>query len=590
METQPTATETDVPHNSEHSFEFKKNKNSSDDDSSDGSFSLGGSFGYDLGEEIIPLKKEDGASNSERRTMPAKSASLRSLTEQLSKEGTVPLSPPPKKKTLGRGMLSSPYNSPGSLGGRRTVGRNSSGPLLGGSSHGLPRSPGALLGGSSHGKPRASAGVLGGSLHGRSRTSSRSSSPGPLGGRIRPRSKSPGQLSGSNHGRIRSTSPGPLLGGSARARSRSPGALLGTRNRSFRAPRRSSLKMVKGQLELVSILRRGKFSQVAPPPEERVRERSVSPDPSVDDSTTGSISISRRVSLRRRRVQFILNDDTDIASYATEESMQFGDLGFEDSGEFEGEHGGGIGVEYGQRSMRGDLPFVEVMDLDGYGSLSLNDTSEHDYVLNRFNGYGELNLNDTSDHGLMNRFNGSTIHEELGASSAAFSFGSALSDEELKSIEEFGSESGSPLPTKKDIIPIADLNEPSCRPKDLSSISRPRHPSPPPAQSSFSSLLSEDSANEEKTEGETPRIDNRRKGSSESSLDLSSMKLTEKSESETKPGKDVSSATSSESPTGVAELEQDDTMNDEAETDDDDHQQESLENPAIVSKLVPPIG
>ena len=561
MKEQVTATETPTPDN-ELSNGVQKSESAFD--GSGGSISLesSASFEFDLGEETIPLKSADESIKCEPEArMPANKMmlsgnSLRSVTEQLSqpgREGTLPLSPGPKKRSLvGK---SSPFNSPGSLAAgdfqRRTLGRNSSTGILGnGSSHGRPRSPGPL-GGSSHGRPRPrSPGPLGGSLHGKSR-GPRSRSPGPLGGslhgKLHPRSSSPGPLSGSNHGRIRSTSPGPLVAG-ARARSRSPGALLG-RSRSFRLQRRQSIKSskFKGPIEPVSILRRGKFSQCTQP--EAPHECSTSPVPSTSsdcDSPNDSFNFRRRISLprpRRRRVSFWFHDEGSIASsFAAEESIQFGELGFEDSGEFECDGG----HEYGQRSMKGELPFIEVMDLAGYGELGLNDEDEY----------------------LMNRFNGSTIQEEAGASSGAAveSLSSELSDEELKSFAELAPVSKPPKP--RGFFPIPDLDASSHHSSKCQT--RPPTPPPTPAQASFSSLLSDDSFHDENPEDHTPRVDNVRKGGSESSLDLSSMKLSVASASETSSGKDLSvaSETSSESPTGVAEFDRDEA----AEPDDGDKQ------------------
>lgn len=157
----------------------------------------------------------------------------------------------------------------------------------------------------------------------------------------------------------------------------------------------------------VSILRCGKFSglSVVSTPQ---------PSPlSPPQSPTGNSSHHRkRISaVGGRRVTFWLADEQSLAcSFATEESMQFGDLGLDDSGDGLGED-----HEYGQRTLRGELPFIEVMDYEN-GEYELKDN------------------NDDEDDYLIKRFNGSTIHEELGASFGEGNFGtsftSLLSDDD----------------------------------------------------------------------------------------------------------------------------------------------------------------
>eukprot|EP00429_Kryptoperidinium_foliaceum_P026151 CAMPEP_0176136114 /NCGR_PEP_ID=MMETSP0120_2-20121206/69068_1 /TAXON_ID=160619 /ORGANISM="Kryptoperidinium foliaceum, Strain CCMP 1326" /LENGTH=461 /DNA_ID=CAMNT_0017471869 /DNA_START=92 /DNA_END=1475 /DNA_ORIENTATION=- len=370
------------------------------------------SFGYDLVESTLPLKGtiEEPMAEIPRPTFKS-SNSLRNLTEQLSKEGKggkLPLSPVVKRESL-----KSPFNSPGILGNRVPPTRVSSGGLIGGSLHRRmmrSNSPGGL-GGSLHGAPRAGlmgarSQSLGGSLHGMPRSRRRSTSPIPRGslmggkphalspppgaslngsrhGQIRPRSKSPGPLSGgSSHG-LRSRSPGPLMGTGTRSRSKSPGALAGVSRRSLRTQQRLSFQN-KVPSAPVSILRKGKFSQPIREPEVSTHTgrsmhsfASLASLPDGGSPPGNSLRRSRRSLLipKTKRVSFWFHDEPSVApSYETEDSMQFGDLGFDSSGDvsIEGDRG------YGQRSMRGEMAFIEVMDLDGAHSLH-RDEEEDEY-------------------------------------------------------------------------------------------------------------------------------------------------------------------------------------------------------------------
>jgi hypothetical protein len=340
---------------------------------------------------------------------------------------------------------------------------------------------------------------------------------------------------------------------------------------------------------LAGILRRGKFSQ------DKETEKAPIPTISPCESPSGH---SGRVSLSRRvkQVRFWFHDEASIAdTYATEGSMQFGDLGLNDSSEeFFHDHED----SFGQGSMKGELPFIEVMDFDGCG-------------------YGERGLNNCDrddDDYLVNKFNASTIHEEMGASFGSFgegfaSFSSLLSeDEPLEIIEE--NKEGSPGSHTGDgfrCIPDLDDDsanhdskfEDSCRYSKEQEESPKRRimrqPTPPPApfdQSTVSSFLPEDSTpglSLSPAQKPTPRIGNHKRASqniSDSSLDLSSRRQSESSSLKAPQGKDVSVAsdTSSESPTGVTELQRDD----EGDTDeDDDDTKEASNRSNLVSTLVP---
>jgi hypothetical protein len=120
-----------------------------------------------------------------------------------------------------------------------------------------------------------------------------------------------------------------------------------------------------------------------------------------------------------KRVHFWFQDEPSVApSYGTEDSIQFGDLGFDDSGDLSEQ-------EVGGRSMRGEMSFIEVMGLEGEEGLNDED--------------------DDCDY-LADRFNGSTIHEEFGASLGG-GFNSSLrslltedsAEDGLSAIEEKGS-------------------------------------------------------------------------------------------------------------------------------------------------------
>lgn len=441
-------------------------------DGFDSSGSSMASFQYDLGETLIPLKQQHEIPN---RFLPdgvegiiiprptfTTNNSLRNLTEQLTKEGKeggkLPLSPVSKRKSL-MGFGNSPYNSPGTLRGRSpgALGGSLHGmsrrgsrspvntPLTGGSLHGRPRlmspSGGSLRGGSLH-RRRASSPCPAGSLHGSSppKASSNKDLSPPSGqivgsatsmmlanssnirGSFRSRSKSPcGPLTGGSAHGIRAPIGGPSPSGrSFRGRSKSPGTLAAGR-RSMRSQRRLS---VKGRITgpPVSILRKGRFNleNIRHAKEEQVQQqltqehsmrslmsRSEHGSP-MGNLANQSMRSSRRLS-RVRRVHFWFQDEPSIApSYETEDSIQFGDLGFEDSGERSIEQTGG-------RSMRGEMSFIEVMGMDGEQGLNDEDDNEDcDY--------------------LVNRFNGSVIHEEFGASFGAnnfsSSFGSLLSDDD----------------------------------------------------------------------------------------------------------------------------------------------------------------
>ncbi len=563
-----------------------------DDDSvSQGSFALDE---FDLGECVVPLKTNEP---------PKTNNTLRNVTEH--HDGPLPPSPALiKKKNMAR--LASPMNSPGSrstnLGGRRAL-RSSQGSLGGGSLHGRGSSPGAL--GGSRSAPK-------GSRQNMSRTRSnspippllRSSSPGSLGGSLHGRSTSPGPLGGgSHHGphRPRSNSPGALGGGSLhsplqlRPRSRSPGTFV-VRNRSFRAPRRMSAKFSKAFRGPVSILRRGRFSggTLPPPPP---------PSTSPPQSPTGSSSHRRRRLLVGRRVTFWFQDEPSLAcSFATEESMQFGDLGLDDSGDvFCSDQ------EYGLRTLRGELPFIEVMDYEkGEYGLKEDDEDEDEY--------------------LVKRFNGSTIHEELGASFGEGNFGSSFTsllsedddeddndDEESladhrptqhRSKQPFAPRLSADLDRENSVgsfaLPDSDdeddhkdhknnnnlrrsfyQSEGSFALPDFDSPCRRRRATPPPTRRRPVSLSS--SSLRPPEELLTPIKKNNI--SSESSLDLSSLKDI------TKANRDSLSETSSESPTGVSDLCQgdDDEARTAAEVEEEDTEHRRLKR-SMVSKLVPPIG
>lgn len=597
-------------------------------DCSDGSVSLNSStasFDCDLGECVIPLKTGGGGDEAEPERPPrvvrrnSLQDNIRSLAEQLAEDGEqqLPLSPAPKKKNLSR--VFSPYNSPGALSSMRSSsvrslsGRHhlSPGPL-GGSLHGKSRrcnSPGPL-GGSLHGRPRPRSPPPPGGLHGRPRSPppgplaaggsqhgdprTRSRSPaftrprrGSLTGGMRPRSKSPGPLSESTQGR------GSLVG-APRARSKSPGALIGHRA-SLRLQRRQSKKNVT--LGLASILRKGKFTQTAETEKPLPPIPTTSPcdSPSGHSGRSSLLSVSRRsFSLPRvKQVRFWFHDEASIAdTYATEESMQFGDLGWNDSGEgFDDDPES----EYGQRSMKGELPFIEVMDFDGirYGEYAMNDNDDGDY--------------------LINKFNASTIQEEMGASDGFASFSSLLSEDELGSIRE--SKETSPKSHMQSFQSIPDLDDDDSsnhesslgdsalysKEQDSSPKKRLARQATPPApfagESSFTSFLSEESnQNESPSTRETPRIGNFKSLSTSSStcrtdpsLDLSSWKKSESTSANAPQGKYVSvtSETSSESPTGVAEFMPE---REDAELDSDENTNEGLKRSNLVSKLVPSVG
>lgn len=379
---------------------------------------------FDLGECLVPLKPTE---------FPKTNNTLRNVTQNTN--GPLPPSPAiiKKKNSLTR-LSSSPMDSPGSLStaalstapatlnGRRSVRSSITNPL-GGSLPGRGSSPGPL-GGSRLGRR--------GGDKSRTRSNSpisplvRSRSPGALGGSLHSRTTGPSALIGTGPGGIplrrRSNSPGSLKSVSVhgtstlRPRSRSPGAFQG-RNRSFRLSRRMSLKSNKGPNGLVSILRKGKFSGdpaatattttatsatssssslfsvPAPPP---------GASPPGSPACNSSSSHHRKRLLVGRRVTFWFPDEQSLAcSFATEESMAFADLGFDDSGE-------GFGSEEGEE------------DDDDY---------------------------------LVKRFNGSTIHEELGMSFGEgnfTSFSSLPSDEDEEGHPETKKNKGSPALSRKE--------------------------------------------------------------------------------------------------------------------------------------------
>lgn len=374
-------------------------------DSDEGSMALQESFEcgeFELGECLVPLKKNE---------LPKTNNTLRNVTQNT--KGPLPPSPAilKRKNSLTRLQVASPMDSPGSL-------RSSLHNPLGGSLHGRGSSPGPLGGRGPGGKSRTRSNSPKGPLV-------RSRSPGPLGGSLHNRTSSPTPLLMVGPGglplRRRSNSPGSLKStslhgtSSLRPRSRSPGAFQG-RNRSFRFARRMSAKCNKGPTGLVSILRKGKFSggsttataapcssssslPIPPPP--------PASSPPASPAVNSCSSHHRKRLLGGRRVTFWFPDEQSLAcSFATEESMAFAELGFDDSGE-----GFGCEEEYGLRTIRGgELPFIEVM---GDNARGRND-------------------DDDDDDYLVKRFNGSTIHEELGASFGEgnfTSFSSLLSDE-----------------------------------------------------------------------------------------------------------------------------------------------------------------
>jgi hypothetical protein len=633
-------------------------------------------FDFEVGETIVPLKVPDEKRPEEYIEIPrptfATSNSLRNLTEQLAKEakhlekegkkGQLPLSPVSKRKSL-MNATSSPYGSPGTL---RAHGLVQAQALMsvGGSFHGLPRrrlSPAPpLLGGSLHSRVRSPRGNRGASLRvgrgdspakgpGRRQSSFREISPPPPPGPppsaddglefYRSCSKSPDAPSGSKHGvgaggmrnfyrslskssdelsegtvslnasgglesyRSRSKSPGTLSGSTKNLRALSPGPLTsrskspGTARlsrRSTRSQRRLSMKRSTGP---VSILRTGRFSQASQVKESESAGPSVGRRGSPSNSEygeDGGIWMSSRRYASVRRVQFWFQDEASVTqSYGTEDSMQFADLGLDDSGELSFEE------DVGGKSVRGEMSFIEVMDMDGEGVRKGDD-----------------------DRGYMvNRFNGSIIHEELGVSfGGAFnaSIRSLMSDEDeddarLSAVEEKGqhqlsessfalpdfessfsespkaasaretiqnsdTQNSSQAPQARGFAPIPDLDASTHNyiaslggSRELATCHVQDRPSPPPAPAeydSISSLLSEESAVKIRTEERTPRLSNLRHQYSESSIDPSSVQE-EAGSSTLKSKSDSLSETSSESPTGVSQLDHEDEKDCAGEVDDE---------------------
>ena len=614
-----------------------------DDFSSKTSLDSYESFEYELGETTVPLKNAEEQPSVEDIPIPAptftSTNSLRNLTRQLAKdgkEGKLPLSPLSKKKYLTG--LSALQDSPGARRGGspsdgldgnswhpRTNRRTAPCPLSGGSLHGKPgmmKLPSGGLGGSNHGPRSRSPGPLG-SLLGLPlslkplSSGSRESSPtsGPVGnggtilGSYPSRSKSPGSHSRNRLGKG-NVSPGPLG-----TRSKSPGSFQ-TGRRALRSQRRLSLK--RGPVGPISILRIGRFSQgsQSKDAEASVHSTSTSGRFSLSRSDHGSPSswgksIPRR--LRVRRVHFWFQDDPSVApSYGTEDSMQFGDLGLDDSGEFAVDE-----EELGGKTMRGELSFIEVMGPDGEQPLSGEDNN-CDCMVKRFNGStiheefrasfpGDFDgdssmksvLTEDSNEGqstirekgsqiqlseasfalpdftesFSDSFKQSSPKEGLGLAESTDLRDSSRSIMQQTSTSSFGrlaDNDYSPARRSSSFAPIPDLdssprlsisplemNRQSARRKLGTSHKPPRSSQPPPrtGNGSLASLLSEESTSQGQTEGSLPLMSHFTRQNSESSMDNNLLKK-EAGSSSLKSKSESSTESSSESPTGVEQLSQ----------------------------------
>ena len=393
-------------------------------------------------------------------------------------------------------------------------------------------------------------------------------SPGLAGAGSGRKGKSPNPLGGSEHGHIRSGSPGAL------SRNASPGSL--GRVRSFRAQRKlaqarmaSARKLAAGE-PLVGILRKGKFSQA--PAESNSDDGDTASGDSLGEPSqeVSKRRRSRRAGGRRKRVTFYVPDDVSLAeSHATESSMQLMDLCMEDSGDDDNDYG---------RSFRDSVPFVDTLD-DGEGC------------------FGEMGLNDSSDNDLMFGLGGQdTIKEEFGQSFGdGFnqSFGSLFSDEDsmLNSIKEGDIEyspakgkrkqfqsamnpppapgldgsirsllsDNSPYPEGLDdgVTPVITnfkkVEDDSRGRKSIGSRHRMSRSPPPPDQNGSSSSIVSRESESEKPKGETGTDDVATK---EEALDLSKLdKALPTKSGDQLPEGSLNSEASSESPTSVLDFE-----------------------------------